>query len=482
MKKIYLNILCLAGALLLLSGCKEFLDVNPKGEVFDGDMFTSAEGYEDALYGVYSELASDQYLYAGYFHWIPEACSQNVTCLGDYKLGNMALGDWYTIGPESVRESVWSDAYEVINHINNIISHAEEGGFGEFEHSGLYAGEAYALRALVHFELARLFAAPFRASDSEKAEAIPYVTKYSFDITPFSSVDETFDKILTDLKKAESLMAADESLLAAKKDNVATGFTSCRITHLNLYAVQALIARVYWTTGDLKNAALYAGKVIESGKFSFRSHGAFVQPDNGTLDLNETIFGLYSESYQTANATKYGLSGTSTTSFELADDWKNLYENGSSSTRTDYRLNAWFDDGDGKLTKLVNSTFFENGSSSYSGNSILGVNVLRLPEMYFIMAEANLDSDPSGAEKWFDAVIVSRGLDALGVSGLTLTKDLLFQERRKEYYGEGFTWHDMKRLGKDITTTGGAVLSGSLTSTYVVPIPDSEYEGRNDLD
>ena len=91
MKTLKYYILC-ALALPLL-GCSDFLDVNPKGEVFDKDMFESAEGYEDALYGIYAELGSQQYLYSDYMFWIPEVLSINVT-LSDNAMSNMAIGEW----------------------------------------------------------------------------------------------------------------------------------------------------------------------------------------------------------------------------------------------------------------------------------------------------------------------------------------------------------------------------------------------------
>ena len=65
--------------LLLAGGCSKFLDVNPKGEVFDNDMFTTAAGYEDALYGIYAELGTVSGLYSDYLWWIPEALCVNET-------------------------------------------------------------------------------------------------------------------------------------------------------------------------------------------------------------------------------------------------------------------------------------------------------------------------------------------------------------------------------------------------------------------
>lgn len=296
MKTLKHYILC-ALALPLL-GCSSFLDVNPKGEVFDKDMFESAEGYEDALYGIYAELGTQKSLYSDYMFWVPETLSINVT-LSDDGMSNMAIGEWSRTHASTIRNDIWSAAYKVINHINNIVSHIEKGGDHEFRHTPLYKGEALALRALLHFDMLRMYGAPIWADEASKARAIPYVSKYSFDITAFSSLDEAYEKVIADLKEAEKCLAEDETLVEPVRTNASDGgFTSCRIIHMNLYAVQALLARVYWSKNDLENAAVYAKKVIDSGKFGFRPVTAFNQPDNGALDLNETIFGIYSTESQ----------------------------------------------------------------------------------------------------------------------------------------------------------------------------------------
>lgn len=468
-------------SVLVLSGmasCDKFLDVNPKGEVFDADMYNSAEGYEDALYGIYAQLGTDDYLYKNYLHWLPEVLAVNVSTTDD-GLQSMSYGLWTKTTAFPIRKGIWATSYEVINQLNNIISHIEKGGDHEFPHTGLYKGEALALRALIHFELLRLYGAPIWAPESEKTRAIPYVTEYSFEITKFSSLDDAYDLIIKDLLSAESYLSEDASLITTERTNSRSGgFTSCRIIHMNLYAVEALLARVYWSRNDLANAAVYAAKVIDSKKFGMRSVEAFNQPDNGTLDMKETIFGIYSKKYEEENARMYGLSGSSSSStFRLAD-YKKLYESGSSSATTDFRLTAWFDDGQQQLKKLVNPVYYESGSTSYSGKSILGNNILRIPEMYYIMAEALLMSDPAKATEYYNEVIGTRGLDPL--EGAYVTADMLFTERRKEFYGEGFLWHDMKRLGKDIAVSAGTTLSGSDVSTYKIPYPVGEDEARDE--
>lgn len=474
MKKIIDYILS-AMLIFFATGCSKFLDVNPKGEVFNNDMFTSAEGYEDALYGIYAELGSSDYLYKNYMLWLPEALSVNINTT-DNGLQNMAVGNWYKDNAPFLRKGIWSAAYKTINHINNILNFIEKGGDDEFRYTKIYKGEALALRALLHFNMLGMYGPPVWADEALKAKAIPYAAKYSFDITPFSSFDKVYELIINDLKAAETCLKEDETLLAAHRDNISSGgFISCRTIHMNLYAVQAMLARVYWYRNDLQNAAAYAKKVIDSGKFKMREKSAFVQPDNGTLELDETIFGIFSTEFNSVNAKSYGLLATGG-NFTLNEDWHRLYDDGSASTGSDYRLNAWFYSG--ALRKLVNNTFIE-GSQSYNGKSILGVNVLRIPEMYYIVAESLMSSDPVEAAKYYDTVVTSRGLDALSGTANTLSEDMLFRERRKEFYGEGLLWLDMKRLGKDIKVSASITLSGSDPVTYTVPIPLSEEENRN---
>ena len=459
-----------------LSGCASFLDVNPKVEVFDKDMFTSAEGYEDALYGVYSELGSSEKTYAGVLTLIPDVMCQNLTATANYIYGNFATAEWETNGPMSAKKSIWTEEYSAINHLNNIIMHAEEDGTGKFKYSGLYYGEALALRAMLHFDLVRYFGPPFWAPETLKAKAIPYVKTYSFDITPYSSLDQVYEQIIEDLKKAEGMMGEDMELIPETRTNSAGGFTDARITHMNLYAVQALLARVYWTKGDLDNAAIYAQKVIDSKKFSFRPLSTFVQSEGGVLDLNETIFGLYSLKCHSTFGNLFGISKVNTTIF-LASDWKTLYEEGS-GVSTDYRVSSWFDSGADKLTKISNTS--TASGNQYSGINILGINILRIPEMYYIMAEYYMDSNPRLATEYFNAVIETRGLHP--IEDGKLDYDMLFKERRKEFYGEGFTWHEMKKLGMDINTAAGTTLSGKSPATYTIPIPDEEDQSRNNLD
>lgn len=160
-RKIFITII--AAAAVFVSGCSKFLDVHPKGEKIN--MFETAEEYEDALYGVYNELTGAN-LYGQYIYLLPEVLSQNFTT-SDYKYSELAEGEMTTQGATATKRDIWKSAYTAVNHINNIVEHAED-DIDTYKHSGLYLGEALALRALVHFELLKLFGPPYWASEAEK--------------------------------------------------------------------------------------------------------------------------------------------------------------------------------------------------------------------------------------------------------------------------------------------------------------------------
>ena len=53
---------------------------------------------------------------------------------------------------------------------------------------------------------------------------------------------------------------------------------------------------------------------------------------------------------------------------------------------------------------------------TYSGKSIPGPSLIRIPEMYYIVAEANLTKDPDKATEYLDYVVKSRDLTNAGRS------------------------------------------------------------------
>ena len=133
-----------------------------------------------------------------------------------------------------------------------------------------------------------------------------------------------------------------------------------------------------------------------------------------------------------------------------------------------------------RFTKLVDP--FQQNDQEYlrPADRIKGINLIRIPEMYYIAAEALLNTNPDKARTYFDAVIKSRGLVALSekVPAENLTLNMITNDRYKEFIGEGQTFFNMKRLNLDIVNAASQTVPAS-KAVYVLPIPKIENDYRN---
>ena len=483
--KRFIYLLCAAG-LFAMTACDNFLDVRPESERVENDQFKDAQGFEDAIYGVYGEL-QDENSYGRYMYWgFTEVLASNLGCYEDEAQFAQPLSeyDYEANEVQTVIANMWSEQYAIIGYINNILAHLDERP--DLTLHDYYRGEMLGLRAFLHFDLLRLF-----APTDESAQGIPYVTTYSYAVKPFYTVGEVYDFILADLDEAERLLAAEESEMDYPRtnDNV-RNFLNYRNTHFNLYAVWATKARVYWMRGDMQNAAAYAERVIDSQKFPLASPQEMGDYLAGKLSEEETIFGVYSGSYiesvrelifnQTSFVSYHPYtegSGASVRPFETI-----YITDGDEEGSTDFRYSLQYDATSGLWSKIIDHYTLEGGGNTPSGWDTRhdGFTLIHVSEMYLIAAEALLHTDYDSALAYFDAELSSRGLRGFATRGLTLTEENIYNEYCKELFGEGQVWFNMKRLGRDIPSNAlGRTLPASDTY-YVVPIPDDEFEYRNE--
>lgn len=475
------KILLLSCVSLFFLGCGNFLDINPESEVVNDDMFSTAEGVEDALYGVYMSMVKED-MYGGDMSvLIPELLGQNFIT-DDGTLKYISSLDFTSASAKYIVKDMWKASYLVISYLNNIIDNLENKSVKDFKYYNLYRGEALGLRAAIHFDLLRLFAVHIKSADENaKKEAIPYVTKYTFKVTPFSSVEEVYAKIITDLEEAEKCLGEDEALMPDVRKGKETGFTGARELHFNLYAAQAMLARVYWMKGDLVNAKRYADKVIRSGKFRFENKENLATFMKRRVSLSETIWGLY-----TTRISSYLYDAQSLLfTMYLPNGWADVYTTTSTSeSEKDERLKAWFltkaNSGLSKdiFTKIMDE---KNDESAYTSGAYLGFSMIRIPEMYYIMAEALLEEgDKEEACVYLDAVVAARGMTKFKdrEGKLEISLDDIMDERRKELFGEGQWWFCLKRLNRDVYVHAlGATLKGS-DKIYTLPLPSEELDPR----
>lgn len=462
------------GITIAATSCEGFLDITPDGQVKRDEMLATNEGVEDALYGVYAKLRNTTlYGQEMYFSSL-EIMSQTLYCYGNTGVTALGQYDYNNTTVKNVFAMIWNDMYNNISNVNSVLNAPLVDGANAYP-ANIYKGEALALRAMMHFDLMRLFAEQITVNPN--AKGIPYATEFSLKTPDFETLAENYNHVLADLQEAERLLA-DEG----EYENT-TSFMEDRQIHLNLHAVRALMARVFLTKGDKEKALEYAEKVIVQSGRQLKTKTEVINDVAGVLSKKECLFGVYFSGFYTQVSAKLQQT-ISYSSLDLRGDFMEMYENGVSGL--DFRTTAYFTSLDMggtakyRLSKFTDIYDLQNNASARPADLIQGINMIRLPEMYYIAAECLLDKDYPKALDYFNEVVTNRGLDALSGEGEeTLTQEVINTERYKEMIGEGQTFFNMKRLNLSIPSYDNSVTYRPEDGIYVVPIPDSEYENRN---
>ena len=367
-------------------------------------------------------------------------------------------------------ESIWTAMYKNISNVNSVLDAPLVAGAKAFPYT-VYRGEALGLRAFMHFDLVRLFAEQYTVNS--EADGIPYATEFSLNTPAFESLAKNYEHILADLHEAERLLDNEDDYEGVGN------YMLDRQIHFNKYAVWATLARVYLTMGNNAKAAEYANKVILDGKYMLKEKTEVVNDLAGMLSKKECLFGIYYAGfYSLVNAKLQQM--TSFYSLDLPD-FMPKYEKDVSGT--DYRVMAYFSEastGSGtkyRLSKFTDVYEMNNNVSNRPSDLILGINLIRVPEMYYIAAEAMLEENPKMALEYYNEVRIHRGLEAINDKELTI--EMINDERYKEMIGEGQTYFNYKRQNLQIVSYDGKTTYEPSAGIYVRPVPDIENENRN---
>lgn len=274
MKNIYKY--CLVSILALgFSSCE--LDMEPYETIEKDAVYSSENALEALTLGNYAILKGSGI--ADGYSWV-----NNYFRFGEYSGDNVALSGsttdplFYTYNYKRQvkgyrKQAVWTAAYKAIVGCNIVIDRAEEGLNAELDN---LIGQNYYLRGMQYFYLTSLFGRPYGQSP-ETNLGVPIKLSTDVDDQPIrSTVKECYDQVISDLKKAESLMQSEKTASYATKE-----------------AAQALLSRVYLYMGDNDNAIAYSDLVINSGRYSLLSKDDFKKYPTFTPDENqETIFAL----------------------------------------------------------------------------------------------------------------------------------------------------------------------------------------------
>ena len=469
----------------LLTSCDDWLEVKPYDKISEGELLKSEEGYQKMLNGIYIDLNSEA-LYG------KTLTVEMIEVMGGaYTIGtdNSVWGNYkdlssYKYATEYWRgrlDQTWNKAYALILNCNKILETIDENQH-LFTGGSYYVvkGEALALRAMLHFDMLRLFG-PVYSKDSDK-KAIPYYTKQTNTPEPILTAEEVAGQVAADLEDARTLLANDpvktEGTLMSGAQDGTSNFMRYRALRLNYYAVEALLARVCLYMGDKKDAFKYASDVIktaDNGIFPFVDKslvtGSPADPDR--IFSSEVLFALTNTSRGTIHKNFYDPSRLPNYVFYMDNSlMSNIVFGGATTTggyQDDYRYRAnWIATGSNR--------YFYKYSDMVANGSIQNtmIPMLRLGEMFLIAAESQSNDLAKGVQ-YVNALRRNRGVAKLQ----TLTPDLLKYEYIRELYGEGQLFYLYKRLNSDVITSANSNKNPKASDLiFVVPLPDSETENR----
>ena len=436
-----LKILVICMLALVSFSCKKTLDVQPTNQV---DASTSIKTPADAqimINGIMRSMSSSDY-YGRNFILYGDAKGGDMTIPSQGR-GNDALYTFNHSASSGSYSGFWSQIYFSLLQVNNLLQNIGQLETGGATGYGSYKGQALTLRAIMYFDLVRLYGKTY---DLDKnAFGIPNITTpLNSSAQPLrSTVNENYTQILSDLKAAAPLLGKTKS----------NGF-------VNYYGNLAMQARVYLYMKDYANALKAAEEIITSNVYTLYSNAAWV--DSWKLQYgSESIFeiGVYPlEGDLGANSIgayhrKKGDGGSTILGWFIASDYflTRLKEDAADVRwgvmNTD-EISTTANPRKGALYKYSGSILLAGDGKSTS--TAVNLKVIRLSEIYLIAAEAALPTDATKAATYLNA-IRKRAPTMVPATAATVTVDMILDERSKELYGEGQRFFDMIRLNKSIT-------------------------------
>jgi len=428
--------------------CNGILNTNPETTISDASVITDEKSSLAALIGVYDGVQG----FYGINQLAHNVIADNVvssTAPGNI-IPTLTASGTSAFDPTSA--AGYSSAYVAVNRANFVISKTSALSNIVIKPASRkqFLGEAYFLRALTYFDLARTYG------------GVPLITSPTLSATQDlgikrSSVADTYAQVLSDLNAADTLLT--ETIVRNRA---------------NRFSVYALKARLYLYTGNWDKAEEYATKVI-SNATGFK----LVKPFSTfftTTKSTESVFELSFSSSDKNPIYTYLLSAA---------------EGG----RLDYIVEPGFaaqiiDPAKGgarkSLVKLLSTGAYEVAEyGNQDGSSSLYV--LRLAEQYLIRAEARVRKgtpDLTNAIADLNAIRSRSDVTTFEQTGSTTIDDVVLaieNERRYELAFEGHRFSDIIRTGRASAVFGALNPLFTNSERWLFPIPYKEIVADPDL-
>lgn len=462
MKFINLKYLFVAGVLALsLSSCEDYLELMPSNALPSDNAINTIEDLESALNGVYDGLTSSSY-YGSDFISRAEVGGEDVQTASQtkrtenyyrfmYRQANAPTGLWYV-------------HYRVINRTNVLLQAIEAGNIPVTKELNNVKGEALAIRALCHFNLAIVYGYPYQ-KDKGASLGAPIVKNVltANDMPSRNTVAECYKAVEDDLEEALSLVGSE----------INKG-------HFNKWAVLGLQARVNLYKGDYDKALQCAETIINESPYSLLKREEYVSSWSNEY-TSESVFDLHISDLSSGDRELFGylVDPDGYSAIAATDEFIDLVN----EYDDDVRINLLSEDASG--VKCIIKKYPGRGGVTTVNN----VRIIRLSDIYLIAAEAALRKatpDQSKADLYLNTI---RKRAISSANDITATLELIDRERRKELVLEGHRLYDILRVGNSVTRKGGRHFLSSvdlITPNWndyrcVMPIPQAEIDANSNI-
>jgi hypothetical protein len=424
------------------------LDPSLEQEKSVEDSIESASDLESLIKGAYNELTA-----AGYYgrDFIINGEIRSDNCFANGNSGRFITPAAFSYNANT--EFIFDNAYQAIAIANIIIAVDLSTLIGDAAYGAHIQGQAYAIRALAHFDLVKQYGQQHAGGTL----GIPYTTIFKgTDLFPSrNTVEENKTAIYQDLESAYTHMSASYF------DN-----TKEFMSQMTAKALESRVA-VYFK--DWIRARDAAKIVIDSGIYSIIPAASYVSSWAGKGNVN-SIFELAFSATDNLNNDGLGyIYKTGGNPFgygdiQVIDGVENMYDSGD--------VRAGILGYEGALLRNLGKYPNINGYDN--------VVVIRHEEVVLNYAEALLETSGDALTQ-LNLITSNRGATAY----TTATKTNILDERRKELIFEGFRFDDLVRNDLDISKTA-TQQNFTMTIPYgdpklAWPIPQKEIDANSNM-
>ena len=427
---------------VILVACSEQFDQMPSDQLPSSAAITTVNDLQLAMNGVYTLLVTqnngDPEFYTGDFGLYADGKG------GDTKyMSNSNQFSPITRYQHDATSTYSVGFYEVIYialaRINNILEVVDNINVSSDEEDAYtdLVGQLYGMRALLHFDAARLFAQlPTVAADMNAANSgIVIADAYYQPGSTFkrSTLTQTYDFIKADLVTALSKLSKDP-----------------KYGMLNYWAAKAIQSRVFLYLGDYNNALASAIEVINNNAgYRLYQISEYLSAWSKTA-TPESLFELITNDLVNAQRNSLGyytipdgyaeVAATDEFASWLRSDPNDVRSGMVAEMSTDGEFLAWY----------PQKYLGQEGASapSYVNNP----KIIRMSEVYLIAAEARLKGgNATGALSAVDYYNALRAKRITGyVNATSVTLNDILDERRRELFCENHRFFDLVRNRIDL--------------------------------